>query len=65
MSFEDIANQAVEKGVESVVEKTTGIDVKTVKKVAESGAAVGAAVSAATGLSVAATSGAGITNPSC
>jgi hypothetical protein len=37
-------------------------DIKTVKAVAESGAAVGAAVSAATGLSVAATSGAGITS---
>lgn len=61
MSLEDIANQAVENGAETVVEKTTGIDVKTVKKVAESGVALGAAVTAASGLSVAATSGAGIT----
>jgi hypothetical protein len=65
MNWEDFASKAGEEVVENVVEKTTGIDgntVKTVKAVAESGAAVGAAVSAATGLSVAATSGAGITS---
>ena len=65
MNWEDFASQAGDEVVENVVEKTTGIDgntVKTAKAVVESGAALGAAASAATGLSVAATSGAGITS---
>ena len=63
MSLEDIADKAVEKGIETALEKTLGIkDLKTMRAVAETGAAAGAAVSAATGLSVAATSGAGITS---
>jgi len=48
MSFEDIASKAVEKGVETAVEKTLGIkDLKTVRAVAQTGAASCAAVSAA------------------
>src|SRR4028118_1991210 len=65
MNWEDFASKVGDEVVENVVEKTTGIDgntVKTVKAVAETGAAVGAAASAATGLTVAATSGAGITS---
>lgn len=63
MSFEDIAKKVVETAAEKTVEKATGVkDLKTVKAVVETGAAAGAAVSAATGLSVAATSGAGITS---
>lgn len=65
MNFEDIASKAVKKTAEKAVEKTLGIDgndLKTAKAVIDTGAAGGAAVSAATGLSVAATSGAGITS---
>jgi len=48
MSFEDIASKAVEKGVETAVEKTLGIkDLKTVRAVAQTGTASCAAVSAA------------------
>jgi len=40
MNFEYITNKAVEKGVETAVEKTLGVkDLKTVKAVVETGAA--------------------------
>ncbi|WP_071190356.1 hypothetical protein [Trichormus sp. NMC-1] len=63
MSWEDVTDKVVDKVIEKGVEEGLGVkDFKTVKAVAETGMAAGAAVSAATGLTVAATSGAGITS---